>query len=231
MDSEQITQLRKQVRQAWLRLAADQRALTKLLGRCPPELVAETKAWLSEARPRCAPSRNQKPRRARSEAALNRKNTKTRDDYVRAFWASVDKTGECWVWRGPVARTSGLPRGRFFMLGQRWIAHRLSWWLQHGEIPSELCVCHRCDNSLCVRPDHLFLGTQQANVADMDRKGRRVSVRGERCGSAKLTAEQVCAARERHARGESQASIARSLNIAPVTINQIVHRKIWKHVA
>ena len=61
----------------------------------------------------------------------------------------------------------GLPGGDQMMR-----THRLAWILAHGEIPEGLNVCHSCDNPPCCNVEHLWLGTQADNVADMVAKGR-----------------------------------------------------------
>lgn len=53
------------------------------------------------------------------------------------------------------------------------LVHRYSYTMNVGPIAKGLFVCHKCDTPLCVRPDHLFLGSQQENLDDMARKGRR----------------------------------------------------------
>lgn len=85
------------------------------------------------------------------------------------FWARVDTSGDCWLWLG--GQNQG--RGRFRFEGRYAAVHRLAWELTYGPIPPGLCVCHHCDVGLCVRPTHLFLGTQADNLADMTAKGRR----------------------------------------------------------
>jgi hypothetical protein len=99
------------------------------------------------------------------------------------FWTKVNKNGPppahlprlggCWLWiakaqiRG-YGSIAGVVNGKRRPL----YAHRVSWELTYGPIEGELEVLHRCDTPLCVRPDHLFLGTQQENLADARAKGR-----------------------------------------------------------
>ena len=75
----------------------------------------------------------------------------------------------CYLWTG---RTGEFGHGRMLVDGKGEPAHRISWVLAGGSVPKGLSVLHKCDNPVCVRPDHLFLGTQKTNVRDMIAKGR-----------------------------------------------------------
>jgi hypothetical protein len=87
------------------------------------------------------------------------------------FWEKVNKTETCWLWTGA---TLGSGYGSIFVELPRRAdqAHRVSWKMAFGEINPGLSVCHKCDTPLCVRPDHLFLGTAKENCADMHQKKR-----------------------------------------------------------
>lgn len=86
-----------------------------------------------------------------------------------------DNSG-CWIWLGsssdfnrkksnprPVMRHNGKPQQ---------LVYRLTFELLKGKITGGLWVLHRCDNSLCVNPYHLFLGTNSDNMKDCAAKGR-----------------------------------------------------------
>ena len=42
------------------------------------------------------------------------------------------------------------------------------------EVPKDFDACHRCDNTFCINPDHLFVGTRKVNMTDAQMKGRLV---------------------------------------------------------
>lgn len=106
-------------------------------------------------------------------------------DAERRFWSKVDKRGpdECWPWTACTDKDGygGLQIGsRSDGVRGKARAHRLSWCLANDRnIPSGLCVLHRCDNPICVNPRHLFLGTNVDNTADRTAKGRGWRPRGE----------------------------------------------------
>lgn len=98
----------------------------------------------------------------------------------------------CWIWLGA-------QRGRYGAIkvrGRMQSTHRVSWALANGEIPFGLCVLHCCDNGLCIRPSHLFLGTNADNTADAKAKGRLAT--GDRSGARQHP--------ERLARGDRHGS-------------------------
>lgn len=154
----------------------------------------------------------------------------------RKFWAKVKRTDECWYWTASCSRKGyGQLVVKHGGTQKRWLAHRLSWVLHFGEIPKGVgyhgtCVLHCCDNPKCVRPDHLWLGSNADNVRDCIAKGRasKVRARGENHPMAKLTEPDIIAIRRDD---RTQEIIAQSYGISTSTISAIQRREKWKHVA
>jgi DNA-directed RNA polymerase subunit RPC12/RpoP len=91
-------------------------------------------------------------------------------DVEQRFWSKVDKTDDCWFWTKGVG-TDGY--AKFWIDGRTIHASNMAWRLTHEtEIPKGLIIMHTCDDTLCVRPDHLKLGTHKENTQDMIQKGR-----------------------------------------------------------
>lgn len=112
------------------------------------------------------------------------------------FWRKVDKGDGCWIWTGWNVPDKYGGRGKMHVNGKGHDTTRISWMLHFGAIPEGLYICHTCDNGLCVRPEHLYLGTPHDNNEDMATKGRRGLAR-------RLTPEQRAAIRDLSAAGVS----------------------------
>lgn len=150
-----------------------------------------------------------------------------RADIFAQFWAKVHRADAkaCWEWQGHV---SDRGYGIFYVCGLKWRvrAHRFAYWAARGIIPADLEVCHRCDNTRCVNPAHLFLGTRLDNHLDAVRKGRKRS-----WGVQKLSAAQVAAIRSRIAAGELHRQIAADYGVSRNTVSQIATGKTWGHLS
>jgi hypothetical protein len=147
------------------------------------------------------------------------------------FWDKVDKTKNCWEWKG----TTRLGYGVIWRDKKWYPAHRLSWEMHCGDIPKKLFICHHCDNRKCVRPDHLFLGNQKDNMQDAFSKNRMVlpSVRaqGEKHGNVKLTEKQVLEIRKLYVPERfGYRKLAKKFGVAISTIKNIINKITWKHI-
>ena len=153
------------------------------------------------------------------------------------FWKKVDKTpghgpeGDCWLWTG--ARNP-CGYGNLKLDGRNALAHRVSWEMRYGPIPSGpghhgTCVLHRCDVPACVNPEHLRLGSQAENVADKYQKGRgrHTGAPGESHWSARLTENDVRAIR---AAPGTREDIAACFGVTASHVGAIRRREKWRHI-
>jgi len=155
------------------------------------------------------------------------------------LWSKVTKSDDgCWNW---TAAKDKRGYGRL-NLGQKKgiiLAHRLSWILAFGDIPDGICVLHACDNPSCQRPDHLFLGTIADNIADMDAKGRRVTVSnpsyapkvwGSKHHRATITESDVVEIRRLYSEGETVSALTKTYGMSRGNMQRLLRGKNWKHV-
>ena len=165
---------------------------------------------------------------------------------VERFWAQVTKEGpihpkcgRCWVKLGV---------GEWYINVNKKLvrANRFSWELHNGPIPSGLCVLHHCDNPACIRPSHLFLGTNKDNSEDMVAKGRAKGGvsgpnnsstkypelrQGDNNGNRKLSSNQVISMRrDRKLYKLTYKQLSAKYGVSIITVNRVVNNKVWKHI-
>lgn len=159
-----------------------------------------------------------------------------RNTFDRSF--IPEPNSGCWLWLG---KLNAAGYGNIFARDENrkvfgLIAHRVSYWIEHGHVPAGVSVCHRCDMPSCVNPEHLFLGTQEDNIRDCVRKKRHrkfvcpeKTPRGEAIKRAKLNAAAVSQIKALAARSPRKI-IATQFGVGISCIDSILTGRTWRHV-
>lgn len=172
------------------------------------------------------------------------------------FWKKISKQEEtkCWNWTGSTFKKSGY--GKIGINYKYYLAHRISYLLTYNKWPMPLCL-HKCDNRLCVNPEHLYEGDNFTNSRDMVEKGRSAKgdknasrkyperrprgknhwsvkkpealAKGEAHGNAKLTEQDIYYIRN-NTENLTQLELANKFNVNITAIKKIIYRKTWKHI-
>jgi hypothetical protein len=136
---------------------------------------------------------------------------------MQRFWNKVKQSENCWEWTAGIINKG---YGRFRVGEKLYLAHRYSWELHSGlPLSDDICVLHKCDNPLCVNPEHLFLGTQADNSADRNAKKRNHTI---------LSETDVISIRALYFwSGFSQKDISKEYNVSVSTICHITKGTTW----
>jgi hypothetical protein len=165
------------------------------------------------------------------------------------FWSKVARCPHgdgceqcCWEWQAS-KKVKGY--GQFYIRIEETNrysnrgAHRIAWSIHNGAVPDGMQVMHKCDNPPCVNPTHLQIGTHIDNMQDAINKGRirrnptslkPKSTEPSVSRALKLCARDVIAIRRAHIRGTSIKGLAEAFTLHKKTVQEIVRRKIWKHL-
>lgn len=156
------------------------------------------------------------------------------DQFLERFWSKAhrpDADDSCWTWFRAVNEDG---YGHFLLRkgGGSVGAHRVAYALANGGvIPAGGVVCHRCDTPACIRPEHLFLGTQLDNIRDCIAKGRHKRTRGEQHHKARLDEQKVREIRAAEKRPGLVVDLAALYGVSESTIRSVRRGKFWQHVA
>ena len=148
------------------------------------------------------------------------------------FWARVDRSGDCWIWLAGRYGKTGYGafsytdiKGQHKTIG----AHRAAFMLFKAPIPKGKFILHKCNNKLCVKPEHLYAGTQADNMIDRLKAGH--TPRGENHYLAKLSNKSVTYIRNLKPSYGIFAAAARKLGVSKDLVTKVFYGEGWSHVA
>lgn len=131
--------------------------------------------------------------------------------------------GDCRLWTG-YKDTSGY--GGIGVSGKMKQPHRIAFEVRHDvALPRSIHVRHLCANTLCVRIEHLAIGTAQDNANDKVETGR--STAGEKHPGATITAEAALAIYKSKLTGEE---LSIRYNCSKSVVNQIRAGWSWSSI-
>lgn len=186
---------------------------------------------LSHIRPAPLPPRRSKTVPAKSLLTHTRRKGMPDLERIGHLFIPEPNSG-CWLWLGRVT-SSGY--GGATVNNRKMVAHRWVYEVIKGEAIGSKLLCHRCDNRVCVNPDHMFIGTPLDNMRDCAKKGRihrwERSRSGEGNPCCRLTEQMVRKMREiRSETGASYAAIARQFGVSQRGAHAAIRGENWGHI-
>jgi len=143
---------------------------------------------------------------------------------INRFWKKIKLPDNlidgCWNWTTYKDKKG---YGEFSFAGSTYGAHRFSYMIFKGEILDGKLICHKCNNTSCVNPYHLYSGTHYDNTQDM--------LNSNRGNSNKISEYDVKNMLLRlWDGGITFENLSVIYNISVSAIWKIVNRKTWKRI-
>jgi len=132
----------------------------------------------------------------------------------------------CWLWKGNLSK--GYARFYLPEKQQEVYAHRWSWELANGPIPSGFELHHKCKNKACVNPQHLELISHRDH---MRLHGRLGVWSGESNGQSKRTETDILVIKFLNSYLFLPARhISKAMKIPERSIYSILSGESWKSI-
>lgn len=152
------------------------------------------------------------------------------EEVKQRFWGRVVKSDGCWEWKPPY-HNQGYGIIMVGLVNRK--AHRISWMIANNRtIPKGMYILHSCDNRCgakpgeskthCVRPDHLFLGTQKDNMQDASKK--------KRMNPMSILTEGLVLKMRTEPRTLSYKKIAEKYGVSTMTAFRAITKQCWGHI-
>ena len=147
---------------------------------------------------------------------------------LERIWMKTQISEEgCWEWQGYKDKDG---YGILTYNKKPVKLHRVIYELVNEDLGG-LHALHTCDNPSCLRPSHIFAGTNADNTADKIEKGRARYAHGEESGNHYLTIEQVLAIRRDYENSDKKKGVIKAIaekhNIRPHLAGRIIRRERW----